>query len=158
MEGYAQSSLPELRTCLEKVKEDKAYAFSLYNKLKDSPGSYLEQGYVGMVESMLAEHTSNPMKKLSYFNEGKSKLEKAIAALPLDVELRYLRLMLQLNVPSLLGYSGNISSDRAYIVQHIASRKEDLGEIQYANIIETMLRKGECTSVQKIQLQQLQRA
>ena len=155
VKSYAQSYLSELRTSLDKIQSDKEYAFNMYKTLSKSSLNNLEKGYYGVVESLLANHTFDPMKKISYFNSGKSKLENAIIQLPSNTELRYLRLMLQLNVPSLLGYSSNIDTDRTYIIKNIAFQKNELGDSQYQRIIENLIFNGKCTENQITQLQKL---
>ena len=72
-------------------------------------------GYQGIAKTLLGKHAFNPVNKVSYFNKGKKVLEEALAIAPDNVELRYLRLTLQENVPSFLGYSDRIKEDRAFI-------------------------------------------
>ncbi len=49
--------------------------------------------------------------KLSTFKKGKEMLERAIAAKPDHAEFRFLRIMIQENAPSILGYSDKIEED-----------------------------------------------
>ena len=56
---------------------------------------------------------------MKYFNRGKSILEEAIEANPLNVELRYLRYSLQKRVPDFLGYNANIDEDLLMIKKKI---------------------------------------
>lgn len=65
-------------------------------------------------------------------------MEKAIANDNLNVELRYLRLIIQLNVPSLLGYSDKIEIDKNQIILNIENQKESLGQ-SFGHIIEFLL-------------------
>lgn len=137
--SYSQVTLSELRTSLEKVKNDEDYAFNLYERLESrSDYTNVINGYYGIIEATLAEHSYNPLKKLSYFNGGKDRLEKAIANDNLNVELRYLRLIIQLNVPSLLGYSDKIEIDKNQIILNIENQKESLGQ-SFGHIIEFLL-------------------
>lgn len=155
MQCQGQYYVSELRGCLEKVKNDKEYAFAVYDKLEQANLSNLENGYFGVIESMLANHTFDPLKKITYFNAGKNKLENTINQSPTNTELRYLRLMVQLNVPSLLGYSSYIESDRTFIIQNIAAQKSELGNLQYQRMIENLIFNGKCSKSQIIQLHQL---
>jgi SpoVK/Ycf46/Vps4 family AAA+-type ATPase len=77
------------------------------------------RGYHGVAKTLLAKYTINPMNKISYFNKGKKILEAAIAVAPDNVELRYLRLTLQENVPGILGYSDMIGKDRAFLKEKL---------------------------------------
>lgn len=80
-------------------------------------------GYKGAVWMAKARHAANPMHKLSYFNEGKGWLEAALANEPDNVELRFLRLTIQVNVPGILGYSDKKKSDLAFVESRIPTLK-----------------------------------
>jgi hypothetical protein len=56
---------------------------------------------------------------LKYFNNGKAKIEAAIREQKDNAELRYIRLMVQLNAPSLLGYYKEISSDIDFFISTV---------------------------------------
>lgn len=145
MNVFSQAPLEELRECQEKVKNDSDYAENLLKRLKElQKPTTLQEGYHGLVEAMMAEHVFNPMKKLSYFNNGKDRLENAIKKKNGSVELRYLRLGIQLNVPSLLGYSDSIENDKDYILTNISAQKDDLGML-YSKIINFMIDSGRCS-------------
>jgi hypothetical protein len=154
---HAQVHLNELRTSLLNVQSNKEYAFKLYNTLQSSSLTTVETGYLGLVESILATHTNDPIKKISYFNAGKSYLENSILKLPNNTELRYLRLILQLNVPKIMGYTKNIETDRSFIIKTIASQKNELGNEQYHRIIDILIKDGDCSNTERTQLQKLNR-
>jgi hypothetical protein len=82
-------------------------------------------GYKGMANLMLAYHALNPYTKLKHFLQGKHLLNRAIALAPEQLELRYLRFTVQTNAPKFLGYSGDISEDKALILATLASGKPD---------------------------------
>lgn len=81
-------------------------------------------GYQGIARTLLGKHAFNPVNKVNYFNKGKKILETALSISPDNVELRYLRLTLQENVPSFLGYSGQISEDRAFIKSRLSGLED----------------------------------
>lgn len=91
----------------------------------DVKGKPLLMGYKGAVVMAQGRHTANPFTKLSTFNEGRALLDSAIALDPESVELRFLRLSIQVNVPKILGYGGQIVEDRAFIDRNLASVKSD---------------------------------
>lgn len=76
-------------------------------------------GYKGAVWMARARHAANPMHKLSYFNQGKGWLEAALIKEPENVELRFLRLTIQVNVPSILGYSDKKRTDLTFVESRI---------------------------------------
>jgi len=71
------------------------------------------------------------MTKISYFNEGKNEIEQQINAHPELVELKFIRLMVQLNAPSFLGYSENIDKDFYTVVK---SHEGDLKTYMISNL------------------------
>jgi hypothetical protein len=56
---------------------------------------------------------------LEHFNAGKVQLEYAIIQEDENIELRFLRLSIQENLPSFLGYSSQIKADRSFLVDHL---------------------------------------
>lgn len=76
--------------------------------------------YKAVSETMKAEHKFSPISKLQLFNAGKGKLEAVLEARP-TTEARYLRLLVQLNVPGILNYSNNIEED----LDHLARTLKD---------------------------------
>lgn len=85
-------------------------------KLDQSPVRY---AYNGLAIMRKAEYTYNPYKKLSFFNQGKKKIEAAIARNKTNSEIRFIRLSVQSNIPDFLGYSGDINADKRIIIQAI---------------------------------------
>lgn len=66
-----------------------------------------------------AEYVWQPHRKLTFFKEGKNRLEKFIQQYPDNLEARYLRIIIQLTIPRILGYSSDWESDYAYLRQSI---------------------------------------
>ncbi len=79
----------------------------------------LVEAYVGVVETMLAEEAFWPIEKWNYFNRGQEKIEQAIDKDKDDPELRYLRLLVQLNAPKFLNYDDCIESDLDFYISNI---------------------------------------
>jgi hypothetical protein len=80
--------------------------------LKENP---VFAGYNGAARMVMAKHKFNPMSKWETFSKGKKILENAIAKNPDNVELIFLRLTIQENIPAFLGYSDQISADRLFL-------------------------------------------
>ena len=78
-------------------------------------------GYKGMAEFMISYHSYNPYIKLSYFNEGKQSLNKAVSYQPGNVELRFLRFTVQANAPFFLVYNNEIKEDKKIIYSALKS-------------------------------------
>lgn len=73
------------------------------------------QGYLAAAGMIHAGLGWNPIEAWQKFNEWQPQLEDAIAQLPQDPDLRLLRLGVQSNAPTLLGYHENIEEDLAQI-------------------------------------------
>lgn len=89
-------------------------------------GPYLQtiKAYQAVSKTMLAEFVTSPFSKLSYFRKGKNQLESIIATNK-SLETVYLRLLIQLNVPSILGYYSQIESDLDYFCSNFDSAPID---------------------------------
>ena len=88
------------------VFEDAATAYSAAHK--ESPEGL---GMTATAELMKVESMQNLLEKLESFLRWKTQLETAIESRPLDPDLRVFRLSVQLHVPGILAYSGDIDED-----------------------------------------------
>lgn len=114
------SRLVQIRSLYEKAPGGKPYCEELISLLKPyDETTPLYFGYKGCAYMVMAKHIGSPFSKLSSFRKGKKMLEKAIGADDQNIELRFLRFTIQTNTPSLLGYSGQIKTDRLFLVQHL---------------------------------------
>ena len=75
--------------------------------------------YLASAMMQRAEYRAWPTSKLSTFNEGKSLLETYIKNNPKDLEARYVRLLVQSEIPSILGYNSDMELDEKYIRENI---------------------------------------
>lgn len=75
--------------------------------------------YIASCTMKKAEFTVWPFKKLAYFNEGKKTLENYIKKYPNDIEARYVRYLVQNNIPSFLGYNTRIAADKKFILDNL---------------------------------------
>lgn len=82
-------------------------------KTKNNSAAHL--AYLGGAQTVWANHVVNPISKLNTFNKGKKNIESAIAKEPENVELRFIRLSIQKNAPSFLGYKSNVKEDTELI-------------------------------------------
>ena len=80
------------------------------------------KAYQAVARTRMAEHVFWPLTKLSYFNDGKDTLEACISRCR-SLETVYLRLVVQLNAPGLLGYNDNLEADRTYVERELFNTK-----------------------------------
>lgn len=79
--------------------------------------------YQGALEAIMTKTTWNIFKKMSYLNKSEESFKRAVKLAPNDIEIRFMRLAVQYEIPEYLGYSRDMESDRKFIVQNIASFK-----------------------------------
>lgn len=89
------------------------------------PSARTAKAYQAASTCMMAQYGFSPIKKLKYFNQGKTSLEKLIAEQK-TAENVYLRLLIQLNSPRLLNYYKNIDEDIAYLKAELPGAKIDV--------------------------------
>ncbi len=128
--------------CVSKEKTE-----SLYKHINDTKSTeIISIGYKGAVMAMRAKFSANPFKKYSYCKDGLNILTKAINQAPEDLELRYLRIIIESNIPSFLGMNGNLNEDKNVIIARIDQEKD----LQLKRIIADFLLKGDiCTDKEK---------
>jgi hypothetical protein len=114
-------NLPELRNLLKNAENSEKSAKSLIQKSEDAYSKTkrpIYSAFLATGQFLMAKHVFSPFKKMSYFNEGKKNLEKAVKDDPKNVEIRLMRLITQEQAPKLLGYTKNIEEDRKLIVNN----------------------------------------
>jgi hypothetical protein len=99
-----------------KLASDKELCEKMIVELTETKrNSATHLAYLGALQAIWANHVFNPISKLGTFKKGKKNIEQAIKKEPDNVELRFIRLSVQKNVPSFLGYKSNINEDTKFI-------------------------------------------
>ena len=62
-----------------------------------------------------AEYKVLPWQKLNTFSKGKAKLEQLIKKEPKNANLRYVRLVIQEQLPKMLNYNSDIENDKHFL-------------------------------------------
>lgn len=75
--------------------------------------------YTGASKVISAKFYFNPITKLAVFNEGKNKIEAAVQSDPKNIEIRYIRYSVQINVPSILAYNSKINEDKKILQSYV---------------------------------------
>jgi hypothetical protein len=119
--GDSAPDMEYLRSHYDKTVSDKQLCRSLIDQLSKHTGNNVHLAYLGAFQAIWANHTYNPVSKLSSFNKGKNNIEKAVKADPVNVEIRILRLSVQRQCPGFLGYNSNIKDDTVFLNEHINS-------------------------------------
>ncbi len=113
------TGLREVRSSYNKLASNKALCEKFideFTKTKNNSATHL--AYLGALQTIWANHVFSPINKYSTFIEGKKNIEKAIKNQPENVEIRFIRLSVQKNAPSFLGYNSNIHEDTKFIKEN----------------------------------------
>lgn len=113
-----EALLQDVRTNMQNAFKEETACNKLYDKVKSAtdPEPVL-LGYIGAV--YIARSRFIPLlDKRESLKIGEEKLEAAIKQLPNNVELIFLRLTIQINLPGFLGYNDNIESDKKFIINN----------------------------------------
>ncbi|MGN0003545.1 MAG: hypothetical protein ACI35V_08925 [Sphingobacterium composti] len=122
----AQSiSLHDVRKDFNKGVKDESLCKKYLHSLKANAKTPLEKGYEAAFHMFMAKHTNNPIKKMSYFKDGKKLLESQIKTEPHNTELRFIRLCIQYYIPDFLGYKNNIEEDKEFLVANLYKLQDE---------------------------------
>lgn len=75
---------------------------------------------------LLAKYESGLIAKTRLFNRGTALLESTIKKAPDNYEARLIRLNIQDNVPWITGYTGDIDTDKDFLIQHYSTQPSAL--------------------------------
>lgn len=116
-----EPTLMQVRDVFEKASPEKESCKRLlvmlepYNE-NNNPTFF---GYKAVGTMLMAKHTFNPFKKLSYFKEGRGMLDDAVNADPSNAELRFLRFVSQTEAPAFLNYRGAVEDDKDFLIRSL---------------------------------------
>lgn len=117
--NFNGTDLDVVRANYNKLVSDKELCEKMIadlDKAKNNSATHL--AYLGALQTIWANHIFSPVSKLGTFKEGKKNIEQAIKKEPSNVELRFIRLSVQKNAPSFLGYKSNINEDTEFIKEN----------------------------------------
>tara|TARA_B000000557_G_C20739635_1_gene427993 strand:+ start:183 stop:650 length:468 start_codon:yes stop_codon:yes gene_type:complete len=103
-------------------------------KIEDSP---LIEAYKISAELINIKYLKNPFKKFKLFNHYSKKLNLIINKNPLQIEIRFLRYLIQLNSPDFLFYNKNIEEDYNFINKNIFFENKDIQNFIFSIIKKT---------------------
>ena len=116
--GNVEEDIIELRELYYSSTNSKVNTYKLVEYLKHVTfnSSAIHKGYKGMSYLLISKHSWNPIDKLTFFKQGIIWLESSIENDSCNIELRFLRLTAQINLPLFLNYNNDIDEDRDYLV------------------------------------------
>ncbi len=127
--------LIEIRQNLSEAFQERSVSDRLFAKVKAiEEAEPLLWGYIGAVYFTRAKHVSI-FNKMGAFRKGKKYLEKALEEAPDELELHFLRMTIQINLPGFLGYNDHIDEDKKFVLDHFETAKPKLRS-RIANYVE----------------------
>lgn len=117
----ASIDLEVIRTNYQRAISDKKLCKTMIENLKSTNDNSIKLAYLGALQTIWAKHAVNPISKFNSFNRGKKNIEEAVKLDPNNLEIRIIRLSIQTNCPSFLGYRNNIEADKRMIQSQIKS-------------------------------------
>ncbi len=112
--------LNELRAKYMTALHDQDKAEEVYNiflQIENPSAKVL--AYRAALEAIMTKTTWNVFKKISFLNKSEESFKAAIDKSPNDIEIRFMRLAVQYEIPEYLGFSNNKSEDKKFIVSNI---------------------------------------
>lgn len=109
--------MPEIRKQYHRIQSKSE--LNGFIGLLEKTDCQLCEPYLASAIMQKAKYAFLPTSKLSYFKKGKNRLEEYIQLYPESVEARYVRVLVQSEIPSFLGYNGEMKSDIQFIQSRI---------------------------------------
>ena len=119
------------------LNEDSCKNFMLSLKKVKIEESPLIEAYKISAELINIKYLKNPFKKFKLFNHYSKKLNLIINKNPLQIEIRFLRYLIQLNSPDFLFYNKNIEEDYNFINKNIFFENKDIQNFIFSIIKKT---------------------
>ena len=115
-------SIEEIRIAFHGVVLNPDNSRSFHDLLKeiDNPTPTVK-AYQAVSEAMLAQVVWNPFTKLSQVSKYNNQMEMAIIDDADNIEIRFLRLAIESNLPSFLGMSTHMDEDLDQIIANLSS-------------------------------------
>lgn len=91
-----------------------------FDAIKDAPEKE-KDGYEGALLMKKAGLLKRPKERLSFFKQGRIKLETAILADNENTEFHFLRLAIEEHAPKIVKYRADIEKDKAIVMKNFKS-------------------------------------
>jgi len=117
------NEINEIRLAFKDASKNEENARAFYDLVKSEKYSdeVLYTVYNGASEVILSKYIDGSMEKLKYFRQGAKKIDKAVDQDKTNIEVRFVRLVIQMNTPEFLNYNENIDEDKEYLLNHYSN-------------------------------------
>lgn len=117
---FSAPDAAEIRSLYLKAIDDSKSASSLQTKTKSRAGnSGFYRAYYATGLALEAKHSWSPATKLGRAKDAAGQFTLAVAVAPNDLEVRFLRFSFEVNVPSVVGITTHIKTDKSFILSHL---------------------------------------
>lgn len=147
-----------VETPLEQVRNQFPYITSFdeankfIEKLKND-SSPEAKGYNAAMILMKSRYVKGPFSKLKFFKKGKKILDQDISENPNSIEIRYIRFLMQKQIPKFLGYNKNIEEDFNIIFNKLLT--SNLSKSFKIKMLNTMLLVDDLSETKKNKIHQI---
>lgn len=146
-------SLSYVRSEFKKATDNEETAEQLLVYLKKSPErDALIEGYLAATEALMAKYAFLPTTKYSRCSTAMKGFKKAIDMDPANLEIRYLRIAVEINLPSILNMSNDIDTDKKKIFE-LLPRSTDIQLNR--DVARFLIDKKLCTPEQRVSLEKI---
>ncbi|WP_420317626.1 hypothetical protein [Ekhidna sp.] len=135
------------------LNPDDSRDFHNYLKDYDNPDATI-RAYQAVSEALLAQVVWNPFNKLKQVMMYDKQIEEAVDSDPTNIEIRFLRLAIEYNLPSFLGMSTHINDDTQVIIQNMSSMSSMQLDKSYSKYIFHFLSQAQLCTDEEIHLMQ----
>ena len=151
------NELPQIRKDFYLAIKNGAASEKFYNRLKEKKSSDPTiMAYFGTSQAIRAKHAFNPYNKITYLKSGIKTLETAISKSPENLEIRFLRFSLEHYIPSFLGFSKHLETDRKKIVELAMQKKFGSMDMPLLlNLVNFMKETKRCSPAEIVILEQV---
>jgi len=121
------SALAETKAEFNKLRNDYVAALKnhdlaeeVYEKFKmvENPSAKI-LAYKGALEAIMTRTTWNFFKKLDYLRKSEQSFKESVSKAPNSIEVRFMRMAVQYDIPRYLGFSNDLNADKEFIIANI---------------------------------------
>ena len=124
-----------IRASFEQADKSAVNAEAFYAQSLKLAESTTANAYIGASLITKGKFAKGLKNKKQDIEQGAQMLDKAVATSPTNLEIRLIRLIIQVNLPKVVNYKANIEEDKAAIITNFASQPADIKKwiASYAN-------------------------
>jgi hypothetical protein len=145
-----EPNLKAIRKQLREAINDSKTTDSLYKSLSNIKNhAGIIDGFIAGLQALKAKHAWNPYSKIKHINNCEKTFEKAVAADPHNIEIRFMRFSVEDSVPGFLGYKKNLVPDSEEIITQLEKKNYGTADkILTIEIIKYLANSRRCTPTQ----------